>query len=112
MKMIVVQVATGSKILDVGTTIFTTIERLFDDEDEENKENVNVGSKNYLVVGRVDDIVGSVGEPMYSLEMQSIDPVELVIDSKVYYFDDHPDTKYVIVKRDKNNRYTVVQNCR
>ncbi|XP_003426971.1 uncharacterized protein LOC100680265 [Nasonia vitripennis] len=94
----VVQLASGSRILDVGTAIFLR---------NHNKE----GSyKKYDEIGVVSDIFGSVLEPMYSLQLKErVIGESLKMDAEVFYSHEHPSTKYISVVLDAANRYTVVQ---
>ncbi|OXU31173.1 hypothetical protein TSAR_006485 [Trichomalopsis sarcophagae] len=95
----VVQLASGSRILDVGTAIFLR---------NHNKEGT---CKKYDEIGVVSDIFGSVLEPMYSLQLKErVIGESLKMDAEVFYsLHEHPSTKYISVVLDAANRYTVVQ---
>lgn len=99
---VVVQLASGSRILDVGTAIFL-------------RNDISQGGscKKYHEIGFVSDIFGSVLEPMYSLQMkQTVTGESLKMDAEVFYLHEHPSTRYISVVRDAENRYTVMQEWR
>lgn len=94
-KTLVIQHATGSKILNVGTAIFT---RKFDDK-----------MNSYEEIGLVADIFGSVNEPMYALQLKREVASEFLrLDSEVFYLQAHPTTRFISVECDENDKYTVM----
>lgn len=94
----VVQLAAGSRILDVGTVMFARAE-------EENGRRREIG---FIL-----EIFGSVSEPMYALQMRKgLGGDSLRLDSEVFYCRDHASTRYVNVTRQADNSYSVMENQR
>ncbi|XP_058790013.1 uncharacterized protein LOC131663561 [Phymastichus coffea] len=92
-RTLVIQHAPGSKILDIGTAIFTR------------KSN----AQNYEEIGLISDIFGSINNPMYAVLLKRKAESDFFkLDSKVFYLYGHPNTRFVSVQCDGNNRYTVM----
>lgn len=52
----------------------------------------------YILLGYIDDIFGSIGEPIYSITMKSNPKDILNINAHVYYFPNNPSTVQVYVE--------------
>lgn len=67
----------------------------------------------YTLLGYIDDIFGSIGEPMYSITMKCKPKEVLNLNAEVYYFLNDPDTSHMYVEHTvddtfNNRRYSVV----
>lgn len=62
----------------------------------------NSGTK-YTFLGYIDDIFGSVAEPMYSVTMNINPKTILNINSEVYYFPNNPNTLHMYIEHTVNN---------
>lgn len=65
--------------------------------------------ENYIYLGKIDDIFGSISEPMYTvyptLETMNI----LNIGDEVYFLPNNPDTKFMSLKCTSNNTFSIIK---
>lgn len=65
--------------------------------------------ENYIYLGKIDDIFGSVNEPMYTvyptLETMNI----LNIGDEVYFLPNNPDTQFMSLKCTSNNTFSIIR---
>ncbi|CAK9801512.1 hypothetical protein ANTQUA_LOCUS2866 [Anthophora quadrimaculata] len=74
--------------------------------------NIENNRSKYTFLGYIDDIFGSIGEPMYSIAMKCSPTHALNIDEQVYYFPNLPNTLHMYLEHttDKlcnNKRYNI-----
>ncbi|XP_076246830.1 uncharacterized protein LOC143186886 isoform X1 [Calliopsis andreniformis] len=62
----------------------------------------NSGTK-FTLLGYIDDIFGSIAEPMYSVTINCNLKHMLNTDTQVYYFPNNPDTLYMYIEHKVNN---------
>ena len=67
----------------------------------------------YTLLGYIDDIFGSIGEPMYSITVKCKPKEVLNLNARVYYFPNDPDTLHMYVEHTvddtfNNRKYSVI----
>ena len=59
----------------------------------------------YTLLGYIDDIFGSIGEPMYSITIKCNPKEVLNLNAQVYYFPNDPDTLHMYVEHTVDNTF-------
>ncbi|XP_076753352.1 uncharacterized protein LOC143424878 [Xylocopa sonorina] len=86
LRIVLVKPHSPDILLYIGTPLF-----LISTKSEHNKSK-------YKLLGYIDDIFGSIGEPMYSVTMNCNLTDALDISEHVYYFPNHPSTLHMYVE--------------
>lgn len=83
----IVKPSSLNTLLDIGTPLFLNCTSLHDNESR------------YIPLGYIDDIFGSVEEPMYSVSIKLNSMIDILnINAKVYYFPNHPNTSCMYIE--------------
>lgn len=98
--IVIVKPFSADILLYIGTPLFLL------------HKDLRTGKSKYALLGYIDDIFGSVGEPMYSVAMKC-NPTDISnINAQVYYFPNHPNTlhmniQHIVDTKSKEGKYKI-----
>ncbi|XP_046832764.1 uncharacterized protein LOC124430365 [Vespa crabro] len=75
-----------------------------------NPNSQNQSFTNYVYLGKIDDIFGSVKEPMYSVSSLLEEISILNVGDQVYFLLNDPNTKFMSVEHKLNNTFNIIKH--